>query len=78
MNQSAPMLPFDTESDIPTPPTSLPRRKQGGIATTNVTMSAHVADNAEVLPKILALHVKKGRSLPTSLMAEECFGGTFP
>jgi hypothetical protein len=36
------------------------RRVQGGIATTDVTMSAYVSGNAEVFPQILSLHVEPG------------------
>jgi len=36
------------------------KRVQGGISTTDVVMSAHVEGNADVFPKILALHVPEG------------------
>jgi len=36
------------------------RRRQGGIASTDVVLSAHVGGNAEVFPHVLALHVPKG------------------
>ena len=36
------------------------RRTQGGIATSNVVMSAHVGGNADVFPQILSLHVPDG------------------
>lgn len=36
------------------------RRKQEGITTSNVTMSAHVSGNAEVFHQILDLHVPEG------------------
>lgn len=36
------------------------KRIAGGIATTNVLVSAHVADNEDVFPQILRLHVPKG------------------
>jgi hypothetical protein len=36
------------------------RRVQGGVATSDVVVSASVAGNAEVFPEILALHVPKG------------------
>jgi len=39
------------------------RRIQGGICTTNVVVSAHVADNSDVFPKILELHVPKGATI---------------
>ncbi len=36
------------------------RRRQTGVASTDVTLSAHVGANAEVFPSILALHVPPG------------------
>lgn len=36
------------------------RRVQGGIATTNLVLSAHLGGNAELFPKILELHVPDG------------------
>jgi hypothetical protein len=36
------------------------RRVQGGVCTTDVTLSAYVGDNADVFPKVLGLHVPKG------------------
>lgn len=46
------------------------RRVQGGVATTDVVMSAFVSGNAEVFPQILALHVPEG-----SKVADVTFGG---
>ncbi len=54
-----PQLPF-SDGDKPSSET---RRKQGGVATSAVTLSAHVSDNAEVFPQILALHVEKGSTI---------------
>lgn len=49
------------------------RRIQGGECTSDVTMSAHVADNAKVFLQILDLHVPKG-----SLIADVTYGlGSF-
>lgn len=45
------------------------RRVQGGVATTNVTLSAHLADNAEVFPQLLSLHVERG-----SVVADLTYG----
>jgi len=39
------------------------KRVAGGVSTTNVTLSAHVADNADVFPKLLALHVPTGSTV---------------
>lgn len=36
------------------------KRVQGGVATSNVTMSAYISGNAEVFPQILDLHVPVG------------------
>jgi tRNA G10 N-methylase Trm11 len=44
------------EADKATPT----KRTQGGIATSNVTMSAYISGNAEVFPQILDLHVPDG------------------
>lgn len=54
---------------IPSFPPAPKRRVQGGICTSDVVVSAHVADNAEVFPKVLALHVPKG-----SKVADITFG----
>ncbi|MGH9468946.1 MAG: DNA methyltransferase [Terriglobia bacterium] len=40
-----------------------PRRVQGGVCTTQITVSAHVGDNADLFPKILDLHVPKGATI---------------
>lgn len=40
-----------------------PRRKAGGIATTDVVPSAHVGENADLFPKILTLHVRDGATI---------------
>jgi hypothetical protein len=37
-----------------------PRRVQGGVATSDVVLSAAMSGNAEIFPSILALHVPKG------------------
>jgi tRNA G10 N-methylase Trm11 len=41
-------------------PKDAKKRTQGGISTTDVVMSAHIEGNADVFPKILALHVSEG------------------
>jgi hypothetical protein len=46
-----------------------PRRKQSGIATSNVVLSAHVAGNADVFPDILHMHVPVG-----SVIADITYG----
>lgn len=43
------------------PPT--PRRVQGGVASTDVVVSAHQDDNSGVFPRILDLHVAPGASI---------------
>ena len=45
------------------------RRVQGGVSTSDVTMSAHVAGNADVFPQILNLHVPEG-----SIVADVTWG----
>lgn len=39
------------------------KRRQGGISTSNVTMSAYISGNAEVFPQILDLHVPDGAKI---------------
>ncbi len=39
------------------------RRPAGGVATSRVTLTAHVAGNADVFPEILALHVADGATI---------------
>lgn len=41
-------------------PTRGKRRSQGGVSTTNALLSAHVGGNADVFPRIMALHVPAG------------------
>lgn len=64
MNQVLPL--FDSEPDEPGAPA---RRKQSGVATTDVVMSAHLGDNSELFPQILKLHVALG-----STVADITFG----
>ncbi|HVX57780.1 MAG TPA: DNA methyltransferase, partial [Candidatus Saccharimonadales bacterium] len=39
------------------------KRTQGGVATSDVVMSAHFSGNADVFPQILALHVPEGAKI---------------
>ncbi len=39
------------------------KRTQGGISTSNLIFSAHLAGNADVFPKILQLHVPEGATI---------------
>ena len=39
------------------------KRAQGGVATSDLVLSAHVAGNADVFPQILALHVPDGATV---------------
>jgi len=70
------MIVRDTEQAVlfPSDPAILPkpsnRRVQGGTCTSNVVLSAHLSDNAQVFPKILELHVPKG-----SVIADVTYGG---
>ena len=47
-----------------------PRRVQSGVATADAVLSAHVAGNAELFPRIMALHVPAG-----AVVADVTFGG---
>lgn len=46
--------------ELPEPPLFENRRTQGGEASSDVLVSAHVGGNADIFPRILALHVPKG------------------
>lgn len=46
------------------------KRVQGGVATTNVILSAHASGNADVFPQIMALHVPTG-----AVVADVTYGG---
>jgi tRNA G10 N-methylase Trm11 len=48
---------------LPEEPPPSGKRVQGGVATTDVVMSAHIEGNADVFPKILALHVPEGAKI---------------
>src|SRR5262245_27833402 len=52
------LLPFDEERDEER--SDKKRRVQGGEATSDVVLSAHVGSNADIFPQILALHVPEG------------------
>ena len=39
------------------------RRVQGGEASSDIVVSAHIGGNAELFPKILKLHVPKGAKI---------------
>jgi tRNA G10 N-methylase Trm11 len=39
------------------------KRKQGGVATSDLILSAHVAGNAEIFPQVLKLHVPVGSKI---------------
>jgi hypothetical protein len=56
MRMSRNQLPLfdDNKSGQPT------KRVQGGIATSNLIVSAYVGDNSEIFPLVLQLHVPKG------------------
>ena len=60
MADADPHLPFD---EIAKPVGGKKRRVQGGIASTNIVLSAHVADNSDVFPQLLKLHVPKGATV---------------
>ena len=60
---SAPSTHFDTEAFVSS------KRMQGGVAASNVTLSAYLSGNVEVFPQILDLHVPAG-----SRVADVTFG----
>jgi len=49
--------------ELPDEPLFEQRRVQGGEATSDVMVSAHVGGNADVFPRVLALHVPKGSKI---------------
>lgn len=51
------------------PPEGSRKRVQGGVATCDVVLSAHVGGNADLFPRILELHVPAG-----SVIADVTFG----
>ncbi len=55
-----------------------PKRVQGGIATTDVVVSAHVSGNAEVFPQVLALHVPKGSTIADVTWGKGVFWKSVP
>jgi hypothetical protein len=70
---SAPLVnPIETQRLPAEPPQPFPeksgsgekkRRVQGGVASTNVVLSAHTADNSDVFPQVLSLHVPVGSTV---------------
>ena len=59
MPQSQASLPL-TDVDARLPPTPSGRKHPRGVATADLTLSAHVGTNADVFPQVLALHVAPG------------------
>jgi DNA modification methylase len=49
------------------------KRIAGGVATTNVVMSAHVGENSELFPQILALHVPPGAEIADATYGKGVF-----
>lgn len=59
-------LSMKTQIELPVMTTELPvpkKRVQGGISTTDVVMSAHIAGNADIFPQILNLHIVEGSKI---------------
>ncbi len=58
---------FETNADVSRSGAEKPqkedKRTQGGVATSNLIVSAYVAGNADVFPLILDLHVPKGAKI---------------
>ena len=71
-----PSLPYElaamaeADPNLPDHPRSKPKKRvQGGVASTDVVLSAHQADNSKVFPQVLALHVPQG-----SVVADLTYG----
>lgn len=62
MNEQ-PRLPLEIDSLVDNNEELRPRRRQRGIATSDVVMSAHVCDNSTIFPEILSIHLPKGSSV---------------
>lgn len=60
----------EAESEGEPPSAARPRRVQSGVSTAEAVLSAHVSGNAELFPRIMALHVPPG-----ALVADVTFGG---
>ncbi len=54
------------------------RRVAGGVTTSNVVMSAHVAGNADVFPQVLALHVPRGSTVADVTWGKGVFWANVP
>lgn len=54
------------------------RRVAGGVSTSDVILSAHVAGNAEVFPQVLALHVPKGSTIADVTWGKGVFWADVP
>lgn len=54
------------------------RRTQGGICTSNVVLSAHTADNSDVFPIVLGLHVPKGSKVADVTYGKGIFWKNIP
>lgn len=62
MNESTKAI-FQNGKNLEIDTSKIKKRKQGGIVTSDVIMSAFVSGNAEVFPKILELHVPDGAKI---------------
>lgn len=61
--QTATQAKLELVSDADVPKNKKEKRVQGGVATSNVVLSAYVSGNAEVFPQILNLHVLDGSKI---------------
>lgn len=68
LEQAQAKLELDVDTDASQKKTG--KRVQGGVATSNVVMSAFVSGNADVFPQILDLHVPDGAKI-----ADVTYGG---
>lgn len=63
--------------EFPEPPLAA-KRTQGGEATSDVLVSAHVGGNAEIFPRILELHVPKGSKIADVTWGQGVFWRNVP
>ena len=69
-------LPFVVEGE--TPEARPAKRKQGGVATSDVVMSAHVADNSVVFPEVMSVHVPRGSAVADLTYGKGVFWKNIP
>jgi hypothetical protein len=73
MSEADPILPFEMTGGA-----TKKRRVQGGKPSTKVVVSAHLADNAEVFPHVLDLHVAPGSTVADLTYGQGVFWRNVP